>query len=253
MLKKPINMHKNIKSCLLFAKLYVKMYCKFMPRKERTMNTAHIFNSKIKPGLSLNYLLALPENFSKEQKLPMIVFLHGAGERGNDVELVKVNGLAKTYEKHTPRGFILLSPQCPADRVWNNYVEEVMELIDSIAEEYGVDKKRISLTGLSMGGFGTWELGMTFNKYFSALAPICGGGMEWKAGQLANVPIKAFHGVLDPTVPVKRSIEMVKSVNKAGGKATLTLYGKVGHNSWDLAYTGSELVDWLLSHTNENI
>lgn len=216
------------------------------------MNKAFVFNSKIKPSVKMNYLVALPENHSKEDKLPMIVFLHGAGERGDDVEKVKVHGLAKTYEKHIPRGFIVLSPQCPTDRVWDNYIEELMELIELVADEYGVDKKRISITGLSMGGFGTWSMGVTYPHYFSAMAPICGGGMEWRAGCLKDIPIKAFHGVLDPTVPVKRSIEMVKAVNRAGGKATITLYGKLAHNSWDTAYTGSELVDWLISHINEN-
>ncbi len=215
------------------------------------MNTAHIFTSKNKPSVKFNYLVALPENFSKESKLPMIVFLHGSGERGNNVELIKKHGLAKTYEKHTPRGFIVLSPQCPADRVWNNYIEELMELIEFAASEYNADKSRISITGLSMGGFGTWEMGITYPDYFSAMAPICGGGMEWRAPLLKDIPIKAFHGVLDEVVPVKRSIEMVKAVNRAGGKATITLYGKLEHNSWDMAYTGSELVDWLISQVNE--
>ncbi len=215
------------------------------------MNTAYVFTSKIKPSVSFNYLVALPENRKKEEQLPMIVFLHGAGERGADVNKVKVHGLPKTYEKHTPRGFIVLSPQCPENKVWDNYVEELMELIEFVAKEYNVDKKRISATGLSMGGFGTWSLGVTYPDYFSALAPICGGGMEWRANLLKDVPIKAFHGVLDDTVPVKRSIDMVKAVNRAGGKATITLYGKAGHNSWDLAYTGSELVDWLISNVNE--
>lgn len=215
------------------------------------MNKAYVFTSKIKPSVSFNYLVAVPENFCADAKLPMIVFLHGSGERGDDVERVKLNGLAKTYEKHTPRGFIVLSPQCPAGRVWNNYVEELMELIETVANEYGADKKRISITGLSMGGFGTWEMGISYPDYFSAMAPICGGGMEWRAEILKDIPIKAFHGVLDEVVPVKRSIEMVKAVNRAGGKATITLYGKLGHNSWDAAYTGSELVDWLISQVNE--
>ncbi|MBR3996524.1 MAG: dienelactone hydrolase family protein [Clostridia bacterium] len=215
------------------------------------MNTAFVFKSKIKPSLSLNYLVALPDNYKESDNLPMIVFLHGSGERGNDVEKVKTHGLAKTYEKHTPRGFIVLSPQCPENRCWDNYVEELMELIDSVANQYGVDKKRISITGLSMGGFGTWSMGINYPDYFSAMAPICGGGMEWRADCLKDIPIKVFHGVLDAVVPVKRSIDMVKAVNKAGGKATITLYGKVGHNSWDCAYTGSELVDWLIGNVKD--
>ncbi len=216
------------------------------------MNTPFVFTSKGKPTVRFNYLVALPENFSKEQSLPLVVFLHGAGERGDNVELIKKHGLAKTYEKHIPRGFIVLSPQCPENRVWNNVVEELMELIEFVVTEYNADRSRISVTGLSMGGFGTWEMGMTYPDYFSAMAPICGGGMEWRAGLLKDIPIKAFHGVLDEVVPVKRSIEMVKAVNRAGGKATITLYGKLSHNSWDTAYTGSELVDWLISQKKEN-
>ena len=215
------------------------------------MNTAFVFNSTVKPSLSLNYLVALPENHKETDNLPMIVFLHGECERGNEVEKVKNLGLAKTYEKHIPRGFIVLSPQCPENRCWENYVEELMELIEHVASQYHVDKKRISITGLSMGGSGTWAMGINYPDYFSAMAPICGGEMEWRADRLKDIPIKAFHGVLDPVVPVKRSIDMVKAVNKAGGKATITLYGKVAHNAWDYAYTGSELVDWLIGNIKD--
>lgn len=219
--------------------------------EEQIMNTAFEFRSEIKPSVQFNYLVALPEEV--KEGLPMIVFLHGAGQRGDDVNIIKAHGLAKTYEKHTPRGFIVLSPQCPQGRVWNNLVDELMELVEFVATKYNVDKRRISVTGLSMGGFGAWELGLSYPKYFSALAPICGGGMEWRAELLRDIPIKAFHGVLDDVVPVKRSIEMVKAVNRAGGKATITLYGKLGHNSYDTAYTGSELVDWLIAQVNERI
>ena len=111
------------------------------------MNTPFLFTSARKPSVSFPYLMAFPADYQKDVSLPLIVFLHGAGERGTNVELIKKHGLAKTYEKHTPRGFLLLSPQCPEGRVWNNYVEELMELIERWKQDYTIttDLSLISL------------------------------------------------------------------------------------------------------------
>ena len=100
-----------------------------------------------------------------------------------------------------------------------------------------------------MGGFGTWEMGISFPELFSAIAPVCGGGLSWRCGNLKNMPVWAFHGDADEIVPLKNSIEMVDAVNRIGGKAKLTIFHNVGHNSWEEAYTASNVVEWLISQT----
>lgn len=198
---------------------------------------------------TFGYYLYYPTKSSKE-KLPLIVFLHGAGERGDgttELEKVKVHGLTKYLSEGVEYPAIILAPQCPQGVVWSNLIFALKELIDSIIEEYNVDITRVSITGLSMGGFGTWEMGISYPELFSAMAPICGGGMSWRCGRLKDVPIWAFHGDADNLVPLNNSVEMVDAVNKAGGNAKLTVFHNVGHNSWVEAYTTTNVVEWLIS------
>ena len=119
-------------------------------------------------------------------------------------------------------------------------------------KEYHADSKRITLTGISMGGFGTWEIGMMHVDYFAAIAPICGSGIYWYGGQLVNTPIMVYHGDCDDVVPIGDSIDMLKSVNKRGGHAEIRICYGLGHNAWDIAYKGDELANWLLSHKKAN-
>ena len=208
-----------------------------------------IFNGK-NGAFDIGYYVYLPSGFDKSKKFPMIVFLHGAGERGNgkdELPLVNVNGLSKYASEGMEIPAILLCPQCPKDITWNNIVFELKSLIDETADEYGADKDRISLTGLSMGGFGTWEMGMSFPNFFSALAPVCGGGLEWRAGLIGKTPVWAFHGDKDDVVPPERSYEMVDAVKfRGGGKPRLTIFHGVGHASWDDAYLTTKVIEWLI-------
>ena len=200
-------------------------------------------------SFNLGYYIYNPQEYA-EEKLPLIVFLHGAGERGNgtsELEKVKVNGLPKYLSEGKEYPAIILVPQCPEGIVWNNLIFALKELIDTIIEEYNIDTERISITGISMGGFGTWEMGITYPELFSAMAPICGGGLSWRCGRIKDIPIWAFHGDADNVVPLKNSVEMVDSVNNVGGKAKLTIFHNVGHNSWDEAYTTSNVIEWLIS------
>ena len=201
----------------------------------------------------LGYYIYEPKQRNAE-KLPMIVFLHGARERGNgttDLEKVKVHGLPKYINEGKEYPAIVLAPQCPKGIVWNNIVFALKELIDNVIENYNVDTKRVSITGLSMGGFGTWEMGIIYPELFSAIAPVCGGGLTWRCDLLKNIPVWAFHGDIDTTVLLKNSIEMVDAVNKFGGNARLTIMHNVGHNCWDEAYTASNVIEWLLSQSKE--
>ena len=198
---------------------------------------------------TFGYYLYCPQNYN-EEKLPLIVFLHGAGERGNgtaELEKVKVHGLPKYLNEGKEYPAIILAPQCPQGVVWSNLIFSIKELIDNIIESYNVDTDRVSITGISMGGFGTWEMGISYPELFSAIAPVCGGGMSWRCENLKNTPVWAFHGDVDDVVPLKNSVEMVDAVNKVGGNARLTIFHNVGHNSWEEAYTTTNVVEWLIS------
>jgi predicted peptidase len=200
--------------------------------------------------LELEYLLALPKDYNTdERKWPLMVFLHGAGERGSDINKVKVHGPAKLIEQGKELPFIVVSPQCPEGQWWTNRVESVMALIEEISEKYRVDPKRIYLTGLSMGGFGTWSIASTFPNRFAAIVPICGGGQPYLAGNLKTVPVWAFHGAKDNVVPLRESERMVNSVKAFGGDAKLTVYPNAEHDSWTETYNNPELYEWLLQHT----
>lgn len=203
----------------------------------------------------MGYYVFLPKDYEAGKKYPMIVFLHGAGERGNgrdELEKVFKHGLPKYAKEGMDIPALLVCPQCPAPFVWNNMVILLKKVIDSAAREYGADMSRISITGCSMGGFGTWEMGLTYPNYFSAIAPICGGGLSWRCGNLKDMPIWAFHGDADDTVPPKNSLEMVDSVNDKGGKAKLTVFHGVGHESWVPAYLETKLIDWLIAQRRED-
>ncbi len=207
------------------------------------------FEKTITKNLSCEYLLFLPEGYSKNKKdWPLILFLHGAGERGSDLNKVKVHGPPKIVEKQKDFPFIVVSPQCPKDDWWTDKVEVLIHLLDDIVDRYNVDSERIYLTGLSMGGYGSWALAAEYPERFAALAPICGGGNRIMAFRLKNVPIWAFHGAKDNVVPLKQSEEMVEAIKARGGNAKLTVYPDAGHDSWTETYNNKELYDWFLKH-----
>jgi predicted peptidase len=147
-----------------------------------------------------------------------------------------------------PFDFIIVSPQCPNDIWWPEQTDVLISLFDDIETKYRVDTDRIYLTGLSMGGFGTWSLTERYPQRFAAIAPICGGGERYAANRLKDVPVWAFHGAKDNVVPVARSQEMVDAVKKAGGDAKLTIYPEAEHDSWTQTYDNPQLYEWLLSH-----
>ena len=183
----------------------------------------------------------------KKQNMPLIIQLHGAGERGygkEDLELVDVHGFSKCL-KDADYNCIVIMPQCPVDTFWAAKVESIVEFVEQLIKEYKADEDRVYLTGLSMGGFGTWYTSMARPDLFAAIAPVCGGGMAWNAGVL-KMPIWAFHGVEDSVVSVSQSDEMVSRLKELGADVTYTRIDGVGHNAWEHAYN-KELLEWLLS------
>jgi predicted peptidase len=205
------------------------------------------FEKQVTVTRKSNYLLYLPTDYGKEpdKKWPLIVFLHGSGERGENINDVKVNGPPKIVEKrYMP--FVVLSPQCPAGQWWRP--EEVMAVTDEIIAKYKCDPDRVYLTGLSMGGFGTWDTAIAYPDRFAAIAPVCGGGNPFRAPELKNVPVWAFHGELDRAVPISQTANMVSVLQQVGGKVRFTRYPLAQHDCWTITYDNRELYTWFLQH-----
>jgi len=200
--------------------------------------------------VTLRYWLFLPEGYGqeKDQKWPLMLFLHGAGERGDDLELVKVHGPPKIVQQRKDFPFIVVSPQCPKGKSWTSYSDTLVKLVDSLAGELAVDTSRMYCTGLSMGGFGTWALAAAHPKLFAAAVPICGGGNPKKAEKLKDLPIWCFHGGKDTVVPTANSEKMIEAIKAAGGNPKLTIYPDAGHDSWTATYDNEEVYKWLLEH-----
>ncbi|MDX2444112.1 MAG: prolyl oligopeptidase family serine peptidase [Bacteroidales bacterium] len=207
----------------------------------KSSQSAKIFSSN---AGEIQYLLYLPGNYKKTE-LPLIMFLHGAGERGSNIELVKKHGPPKLVEQND-FPFIIVSPQCPAEKWWD--INLLNELLDEVTKLYKVDKSRIYLTGLSMGGYGTWALAAKYPQKFAAIAPICGGGDPNNAESIKSIPTWVFHGAKDSVVPLSESEKMVKALRKVDGFVTFTVYPEAGHDSWTDTYNNEALYDWFLNY-----
>ena len=213
---------------------------------------AHTFEVEITRTVRLNYLLFLPQGYEEGSRSawPLILFLHGAGERGDDLSLVKVHGIPKIVEHQKEFPFIAVSPQCPEDSWWSSgfMLDALDGLLDEVVKTYRVDTDRIYLTGLSMGGYGTWSLAMQSPHRFAALAPVCGGGESEEACVLKEIPVWIFHGAKDEVVSPEESQQMYEALQACSGDVKLTLYPEAGHDSWTETYDNPELYDWFLKH-----
>jgi predicted peptidase len=194
------------------------------------------------------YVVFVPHDYKGDKEYPVILFLHGAGEKGTDGKKQAQTGLGNAIKKEEKKfGFITVFPQ--AERGWGANSDDAKRALDILAEvqkEYKTDSKRVYLTGLSMGGFGTWGLAAKYPEKWAAIVPICGGGDPKSAEKIKDVPCWCFHGDADTAVKVDQSRAMVKALEAAGGKPKYTEYPGVGHNSWDKAYATKELYEWLL-------
>lgn len=206
-------------------------------------------SEKVSSEICFNAVVTTPTGFdSEKESLPMIVFLHGAGERGEDLSRATSVGFPKFFKANSDyKGLrvITLTPQCPEYTVWNDISLQLFQFILKVAKEYNADMDRISITGLSMGGFGTWEMVISHPDFFSAAAPICGGGMDWRVPNALPTPIRAFHGDADTLVSVEYSRLLCKAVNERGGNAVLTEYPGCEHDSWTAAYETTDVIEWL--------
>ncbi|WP_412476266.1 prolyl oligopeptidase family serine peptidase [Flavobacterium sp. TBRC 19031] len=203
------------------------------------------FAKEIGVKLALQYVLQLPEN--QKEKFPLMVFLHGSGERGTDLELVK-NHSPFTYQHLIQSPIAILAPQCPENVWWDT--NALYQLILDISEKYNVDKARIYLTGLSMGGWGTWKLAEEHPELFAAIAPVCAPVdrlMLINADKLKDKPIKIYHGALDDVVLPTDSIDMYQKLKEKNKTVELIIFSNDNHNSWDSTYSNPAFYQWLLA------
>lgn len=208
---------------------------------------------------ALPYVLYLPDSYdanNPDQTYPVMMFLHGAGERGNhNLPLLRSVGLPKYIEAlDDDFPFIVIAPQCPPDSLWSAYPQALITALDSVIRNYHVDERRVYLTGLSMGGFGTWFLASSYPSRFAAIAPICGFGYHLlgfpnRLKRITHIPVWAFHGEADDIVPIEEQKMLVDAFRNYGGNVQWTTYPNVNHNSWDKAYATADLYSWFLEHT----
>ncbi len=205
-------------------------------------------------GGDSKYVLFIPHSYAGDKEYPLILFLHGAGERGDDGELPVKQGIGnaikfKGKEKDFP--FFVIFPQCRVKGNWKADGpdgQRALAILADVQKAYKIDDKRLYLTGLSMGGFGTWSLAAAHPQKWAAIVPICGGGDPATATKIKDIPCWAFVGDKDNPKLVEGMRGMIKALQAAGSQPRYSEFPYVGHNSWDSAYVTPELYPWLLSH-----
>jgi predicted peptidase len=204
------------------------------------------FEGPIVKQASLQYLVSVPDDYetSRGKRYPLLVFLHGSGERGTNLELLKVHGPLKLAAAGKKFPFIVVAPQCPERRSWD--ADELVGLLNDLEKKFRVDRSREYLTGISMGGYGTWALVAAQPKRFAAIAPVCGGGDPKLAPTFAKVPTWVVHGDKDPAVAFSQSVAMVDAMKAAGGSPIFTQVVGGTHDVWTEFYLKDEFYEWLL-------
>lgn len=206
-------------------------------------------------ALVYRYIIFLPDGYDEtDRRWPLILFLHGIGERGDDPQVLKCYGPLQWAEKHREFPFIVVAPQCPRSSHWvegEGEIEKLHSLLDEVASIYRVDPDRIYVTGLSMGGRATWAMALEHPERFAAIAPVCGRSDPEKAYLLKELPVWVFHGAKDSVVPLERAEEMVQALKACGGDVRFTVYPDADHDAWTPAYGSPELYDWLLQNSRK--
>ncbi len=209
---------------------------------ESQMQTKKFYSQNC-TGEYLDYLYSEP---ICEGRVPLVIYVHGAGSRGNDIELLRGNGGLKNIYNNAKEKAVIVCPQCHFN-YWFTGFQVLADFIDTMRQLPNVDTNRVYIIGSSMGGYTTWQMVLSHTEWFAAAVPICGGGMCWAASKLKNLPIWAFHGALDTTVLPEETIHMVKAINGAGGDAKITIFPKAAHDSWTPALSDSATWEWLFS------
>jgi len=203
-------------------------------------------------GNKLPYVLHLPSAYLADgDEWPLVLFLHGAGERGEDPAALSVHGPVKQAAAGAELPFVVLAPQCPGYSTWACELSGVMALVDEVVGTHRVDASRIYVTGLSMGGAGAWAISARYPERFAAAVPICGSWLPEAATRITGVPVWAFHGEDDSVVPIRHTEKVVEALEALGGNVRFTRYPGIGHDSWTETYDNPEVYEWLLSQRRE--
>ena len=237
-----IQTKKSRSLCGLIAPFFViSLIILHSPTKAQDQ-TFHI--QKEVAGAGLKYLLYVPENATQNERLPLLLFLHGGGEGGDDIDKVKTHGPPKLIAPGKKFPFIVVSPQNPSEtQFWDD--QQILRLLNELETSLPVDRDRVYLTGLSRGAFAAWRLAIQNPDRFAALAPISGGGYAPYAKRIADIPVWVFHGQRDNVIPVIESERMVKALEAAGGNVKFTVYPDAKHDAWSETYDNPELYRWL--------
>lgn len=211
------------------------------------------FEATLTRRASLEYLLYLPDHYDADtaKRWPLMLFLHGAGERGSNLDLVQIHGPPKRIEQGQSFDFVVAAPQCAADQSWQS--DTLSALLDEVIGQLRIDEDRIYLSGLSMGGYGAWGLAGENPGRFAALVPVCGGGTRQAARSIGQnrLPTWVFHGARDQVVPVDESERMVRMVEQFGGDVDFTVYPDADHDSWSETFANDEVYSWLAARTRQ--
>jgi predicted peptidase len=247
---------------LALAFFSIVAVCPAQEKPQDQFLAPHAFHQKVKAPLACQYLLFLPRDYSarRTERWPLLLFLHGAGERGSNIWRADIHGPSKYIAAHPDFPFIMVTPLCPSNEVWSGAI--LSGLLDETVKKYRVDTNRIYLTGLSMGGFGVWDLALAMPERFAAVIPIAGGGNDLaivlaatgfasreNVAALKSLAFWAFHGAKDTVVQPDESERMIAALKRLGvAEAKITIYPDATHNSWERTYNNPEIYDWLLQH-----
>jgi predicted peptidase len=257
-------MRRNSISFLIF--ILVILFCTAYTTERQNIEALYKSNIYTESGAgSIPYRILEPSAPQKSFKYPLVLFLHGAGERGIDNIKQLLAGCNILTEAINSSGYkcYILAPQCPEGQAWSNIewkkmnsdlskaptlpFEIVIRLAEHIISRYNIDPDRVYVTGYSMGGFGTWEAIERRPDLFAAAVPVCGGGDIRFADRITGIPVWAYHGRLDSTVPVERSRDMIKQIIKKGGNPIYTEYPDINHYCWGFAYSDMNMIRWLFN------
>lgn len=205
---------------------------------------------QVKQYKKMRYWECLPDDFDENKKYPFLLYLHGAGERGEDMNNILSCGVLKNIEQGIDLPFVIIAPKCEDGHTWYDYGESLDGLFNNYLDKDYIDKKRIYLSGMSMGGYGVWAFAMSHSNQLAAMIPVSGGGMVWNVDVLKNIAVWAFHCSGDDIVNVNETIKMINALKKVSlAEVKLTIYDHSYHDAWTDTYSNPDIYKWLLTKT----
>lgn len=247
--------YNRLQSIFLLILLSMLISCNDSDDVSKPVSTEKAKQIEVRDSQGFSFLLFMPANESQKinEKYPLIIFLHGIGERGNDLQLLKREGLPKILDGDTSFPFIVISPQCPVSTEWyytnENNIQKMDLMIDDAIKRYPIDTNRIYLTGLSMGGIGTWYFAINMPERFTAIAPVAFRGDGWSPCAAQNIPVWAFHGKNDNVIPLTAAQSIVDQFENCDGNIEFTVYNDLPHDCWTRTYNNQSLYAWFLQNS----